>query len=230
MNQYKTVKEVCILTGLTRKHLYYFHHENVVQAAAYANYSVEGNDGYKLYDDAAIEKLQQIALYYQLGLKRNEIRDIMLNPDYDTNRILESLLEREQAKKVQIEKHIAVLEYFKMIGLENGLAGVFCNISLDDLGQMLLNLQESGPSLSQFPQAPAAFEKELSALLDELGSLPESELYDSKREELIKRIFDLGIQHLGASSVPFLAGLFVSASGGGGTCLGIPQKNHRHSE
>lgn len=215
MNQYKTVKEVCTLTGLTRKHLYYFHHENVVQAAAYANYSVEGNDGYKLYDDAAVEKLQQIALYYQLGLKRNEIRDIMLNPDYDRNRTLENLLEREQTRKVQIERHIAVLEYLKMIGLKNGLAGAFCNISLDELGQILLNLRESEPSLSQLPQALAAFEKELSVLLDELGCLPESDLYDSKREELIKRIFDLGIQHLGASSVPFLVGLFVSASGEG---------------
>lgn len=50
MNKYKTVKEMCALTGLTRKHLYYFHHEKVVQAAAYANYSVAGYDGYKLYD------------------------------------------------------------------------------------------------------------------------------------------------------------------------------------
>lgn len=77
MGQYKTVKEVCALTGLTGKHLYYFHHENVVRAAAYANYSVEGNDGYKLYDEAGVEKLQQIALLYELGLKRNEIRDLM---------------------------------------------------------------------------------------------------------------------------------------------------------
>lgn len=36
-----------------------------------------------------IEKLQQISLYYQLGLKRDEIRDIMLAPNYDSNRILE---------------------------------------------------------------------------------------------------------------------------------------------
>ena len=66
MEQYKTVKEVCDLTGLTGKHLYYFHHENVVRAAAYANYSVEGNDGYKLYDEAGVEKLQQIALLLSL--------------------------------------------------------------------------------------------------------------------------------------------------------------------
>ena len=76
LRKYKTVKEVCALTGLTGKHLYYFHHEKVVCASAYANYSVAGNDGYKLYDDAAVEKLRQIALYYRLGLKRNEIRDI----------------------------------------------------------------------------------------------------------------------------------------------------------
>jgi hypothetical protein len=37
MNKYKTVKEVCDLTGLTRKHLYYFHHTKVVQAVAYAS-------------------------------------------------------------------------------------------------------------------------------------------------------------------------------------------------
>lgn len=45
MEKLKTVKEVCRLTGLTGKHLYYFHHEKVVRATAYANYSVEGNDG-----------------------------------------------------------------------------------------------------------------------------------------------------------------------------------------
>ena len=137
MNQYKTVKEVCALTGLTRKHLYYFHHENVVQAVAYANYSVEGNDGYKLYDDAAVEKLQQIALYYQLGLKRNEIRDIMVDPDYDRNLVLEHLLEQERIKKVRTERHIAALEYLRMTGLKNGLAGVFCGTSLEELGQTL---------------------------------------------------------------------------------------------
>ena len=33
MEQYRTVQEVCALTGLTGKHLYYFHDENVVRAA-----------------------------------------------------------------------------------------------------------------------------------------------------------------------------------------------------
>ena len=95
MKQYKTVKEVCKLTGLTRKHLYYFHRENVVRASAYANYSVEGNDGYKLYDEEAVEKLLYVALYYRFGLKRNEIRDLMLDPNYDQEDALRRLFQQE---------------------------------------------------------------------------------------------------------------------------------------
>lgn len=116
MNKYKTVKEVCALTGLTRKHLYYFHHEKVVQAAAYANYSVAGHDGYKLYDDAAVEKLQQIALYYQLGLKRDEIKELMLAPGYDSNVVLCALLLKEREKQVHIARRIAALEHLVLTG------------------------------------------------------------------------------------------------------------------
>ena len=215
LNQYKTVKEVCALTGLTRKHLYYFHHENIVRAVTYANYSVEGNDGYKLYDDAAVEKLQQIALYYQVGLKRNEIRDIMLDPDYDRNFVLDSLLEQERVKKVRTERHIAALEYLRMTGLKNGLAGAYCGTSLEELGQTLLNLQESELLISNLPQESAAFEEELSALLDKLGSLSEDDLFSPQGSALIERIFDCGKRYLGVNSIPFLAGLFVSAAGDG---------------
>lgn len=124
MKEYKTVKEVCALTGLTRKHLYYFHHENVVQAAAYANYSVVGSDGYKLYDAEAVERLREIALYYRLGLKRNEIRDIMLDPDYEVGQVLEKLLAQKKTEKEKIDQQIRILNYLKRIGIQNGLEDV----------------------------------------------------------------------------------------------------------
>lgn len=124
MKEYKTVKEVCALTGLTRKHLYYFHHENVVQASAYANYSVVGSDGYKLYDAEAVERLREIALYYRLGLKRNEIRDLMLDPGYDVDRVLEKLLAQKITEKGKIERQIRILNYLKRVGIQNGLETV----------------------------------------------------------------------------------------------------------
>lgn len=225
MNKYKTVKEVCALTGLTRKHLYYFHHEKVVQAVAYANYSVEGYDGYKLYDDAAVEKLQQIALYYQLGLKRDEIRDIMLAPNYDSNRILETLLTLEQAKKVHIERNIAALEYLILAGTKNGVSGSLRGMSLDDLGRTLLALREASighqASHASSHMCMDAFAKEFHPLISALALLDTSSLTAPVGAEIIRNICDLSIQYIGIEGIPFILGLFMSALGEGTIAQGI---------
>ena len=219
MNKYKTVKEVCALTGLTRKHLYYFHHEKVVQAAAYANYSVEGNDGYKLYDDASVDKLLQIALYYQLGLKRDEIRDIMLEPDYDSNLVLCTLLSIEQEKRVHIERNIAALEYLTLAGTKDGLTGALRGISLDDLGRTLLGIRDVPPAGAESRpgrQVPSdALAEELKTLLLEFAALDKSVLRQPEGSASIGRIFDLGHRQLGSACCPFLLGLFLSALGEG---------------
>lgn len=152
MGQLKTVKEVCALTGLTGKHLYYFHHENVVRAVAYANYSVEGNDGYKLYDEKGVEKLQQIALFYQLGLKRNEIRDLMLAPDYDSTLVWEKLLDRKRAERKQIDWQIEALDYLRKTGMQNDLTGILRGRSLEELGKMLVD--QRGKTNAEFLTDP----------------------------------------------------------------------------
>lgn len=219
MNKYKTVKEVCDLTGLTRKHLYYFHHAKVVQAVAYANYSVEGYDGYKLYDDAAVEKLQQIALYYQLGLKRDEIRDIMLDPNYDSNLVLDTLLAIEQAKKARIERHIAALEYLKLTGTKNRLLTPLRGMSLEELGETILTVQETSQSNNPTIALPKAqeedFSKEFARLLNRLQQANSMELDKQLEEKIIGEIFALCSSHLGKEGVPFVLGYFASAIGYG---------------
>lgn len=213
MNKYKTVKEVCDLTGLTRKHLYYFHHEKVVQAVAYANYSVYGYDGYKLYDDAAVEKLQQIALYYQLGLKRDEIKDIMLDPHYDSNMVLETLLAIEYAKKATIERHIAALNYLRTSGTKNRLLSSLHGMSLEELGETILTLQADKSASSQ--KQLHAFTVELSKLISALHQLDVAQLKDSSGAEIISKIFRLSTKHMGVDGCPFILGLFASAIGEG---------------
>lgn len=225
MNKYKTVKEVCDLTGLTRKHLYYFHHEGVVRAVAYANYSVEGYNGYKLYDDVAVEKLQQIALYYQLGLKRDEIKDIMLTPNYDSNLILHTLLAMEQEKKIHIERHIAALEYLILAGTKNGVSGSLRGISVDELGRTLLAVREASAedcSSHALPEEHAAiFAKEFSELIAEFARLDESALRSASGSMVIQKVFDLSNKYLGSDSAPFVLGLFMSVLGEGSLAQGI---------
>ena len=221
MNKYKTVKEVCDLTGLTRKHLYYFHHAKVVQAVAYANYSVEGNDGYKLYDDAAVEKLQQIALYYQLGLKRDEIRDIMLDPNYDSNLVLDTLLAIEQSKKATIERHIAALEYLKLTGTKNRLLSPLRGMSLKELGETILTLQNSTQSPTQFSlltkSQADSFTKVFLHLLAQFQNVDSTDLSGHEASQIIENIFAVSQKYLGPEGIPFTLGFFVSAIGLGPT-------------
>ena len=221
MNKYKTVKEVCDLTGLTRKHLYYFHHAKVVQAVAYANYSVEGNDGYKLYDDAAVEKLQQIALYYQLGLKRDEIRDIMLDPNYDSNLVLDALLAIEQSKKATIERHIAALECIKLTGTKNRLLSPLRGMSLKELGETILTLRSNSQPYPQFPSLSRSqadtFMQKFSQLASALQNVESSDLNGRAADEIIEKIFSVCREYLGPDGVPFTLGIFASAIGLGPT-------------
>ena len=217
MKKYKTVKEVCDLTGLTRKHLYFFHHEKVVRAAAYANYSVEGNDGYKLYDDAAVEKLQQIALYYQLGLKRDQIRDIMLDRNYDSNLVLDTLLSIEQAKKTTIERHIAALEYLKQTGTKNKLLTPLKGISLEELGETILTLRKSTQVDNGFSSLSNTtlniFFKEFTVLIEKLQKIKYTELYTKTTDEVIEQILTISKKYLGSNGISFILGYFVSYIG-----------------
>lgn len=228
MNKYKTVKEVCALTGLTRKHLYYFHHEKVVRAVAYANYSVEGYNGYKLYDDIAVEKLQQIALYYQLGLKRDEIKEIMLTPNYDSNMIFQTLLAMEQEKKVHIERHIAALEYLILAGTQNGVSGSLRGISLDELGRTLMAVRnasaEDGSSHVVTDEHAAIFAREFSSLISEFAQMDEALLLAAPGAIVIQKVFDLSNKYLGSDSSPFVLGLFMSVLGEGSIAQGITDK------
>ena len=221
MNKYKTVKEVCDLTGLTRKHLYYFHHAKVVQAVAYANYSVEGNDGYKLYDDVAVEKLQQIALYYQLGLKRDEIRDIMMDPNYDSNLVLDTLLAIEQSKKATIERHIAALEYLKLTGTKNRLLSPLRGMSLKELGETILTLRSSVQADAHFPSLTKAqseaFTKEFLKFTMLLQETDSAKFTDQAVNSIIEKIFAVSQKYLGSDGVPFTLGFFTSAIGLGPT-------------
>ena len=216
MKKLWTVKEVCDLTGLTGKHLFYFHHEGVVKAATYSNYSVDDHDGYKLYDEAGVAKLQQVAMYYELGLKRNEIRDLMKAPDYDMHRALDELHDRLEEKRMRLCRHISAIEQLRQIGTKNGLLDLFSGMSLDDLGRNGLAVSESAlkdcMASSLDDNSFEAFNAATEALLQELV------LYTNDadaQKQVVKRLFSEAIDNLGFPGYMFIAALFLAATGEG---------------
>ena len=67
-----TVHEVSRRTGVSVRTLQYYDNIGLLHPAEYTQ------AGYRLYDDAALEKLQQILLFRELEFPLKEIRNILL--------------------------------------------------------------------------------------------------------------------------------------------------------
>lgn len=89
----KTVKDVSELTGVSIRTLRYYDEIGLLKPTKLTD------SGYRLYDNRALEKLQQIMFFRELEIPLAEIKEIMGNPDFDKKQVLavqKSLLESKR--------------------------------------------------------------------------------------------------------------------------------------
>ena len=67
-------------------------------------------NGYRIYGQAEVDRLQQILFYRELGVALSEIGRILESEDFDTQRALEAHLQALYLKKEQLERLIANAE------------------------------------------------------------------------------------------------------------------------
>ena len=97
----KTVNEVSKLTGVSIRTLQYYDKLGLLTP------SMRTEAGYRLYDDTALERLQQILLFRELEFSLAEIKDILDAPDFDRERALAQQIELLTLKKERLEGIIA---------------------------------------------------------------------------------------------------------------------------
>lgn len=123
----KTIKEVSKLTGLSIRTLRYYDEIGLLKPTAYKE------SGYRLYDDKALEKLQEIMFFRELELPLTKIKEIMDHPNYDKEQALsaqKSLLERKRNRLNGIIELITDV----MKGVNTMRFGAFNN---DEIQQMV---------------------------------------------------------------------------------------------
>ena len=74
--------------------------------------------GYRLYDDAALERLYMILLFRELEFPLRDIQKILDAPDFDRNRILEQQVELLKAKASHLQTLIHLANGIKLIGVK----------------------------------------------------------------------------------------------------------------
>ena len=78
----RTVKEIAELTGISARTLHYYDEIGLFVPTA------KSEAGYRLYDDKALETLQQILFFREFDIPLKEIKAVMDNPGLDKNQIL----------------------------------------------------------------------------------------------------------------------------------------------
>ena len=100
----KTVKEIAKLTGISARTLHYYDEIGLL------NPTQKSEAGYRLYDEKALETLQQILFFREFDIPLKDIKAVIQNPSFDRNQILQMQRKMLVAKKERMERLIASID------------------------------------------------------------------------------------------------------------------------
>ena len=122
----RTVNEVSKLTGVSIRTLQYYDSIGLLKPTEYTEV------GYRLYDEEALERLQQILLFRELEFPLKKIKDIIYNPKFNKEKVLEQQIELLVLKKEHIENLIDFARRIKTMGVNKTDFKVFDKKKMED--------------------------------------------------------------------------------------------------
>lgn len=186
----KTVNEVSKLTGVSIRTLQYYDKIGLLHPAKYTE------SGYRLYDDMALERLQQILLFRELEFPLKEIMEILNSPDFDRNRALEQQIKMLEMKKEHLENLILFARGIQGTGVKTMDFTVFDTKKLDEYEKQTKEAWGKTPEYLEFEEKrknwtegrkEAAFQ-EMIKLFTEFGKLKNHKPSDCQVQEQVKKL------------------------------------------
>ena len=100
----RTVKEISDLTGISVRTLHDYDEIGLLKPTE------KSDAGYRLYDDKALETLQQILFFREFDISLKEIKAVLDNPALERNQILQVQRKMLVTKKERMERLIASID------------------------------------------------------------------------------------------------------------------------
>lgn len=132
----RTVKEISDLTGISVRTLHYYDEIGLLKPTD------KSEAGYRLYDDIALETLQQILFFREFDISLKEIKAIIGNPVLDKKQILQMQRKMLVSKRERMERLIASID--RILEGDNTMDfEVFSKDELEDMyNSMSANMSE----------------------------------------------------------------------------------------
>ena len=162
----KTVNQVSKLTGVSIRTLQYYDKIGLLTPAR------RTQAGYRLYDDTALERLQQILLFRELEFPLDRIGKILDSPDFDRELALTQQIELLSLKKERLEKIIALAREIKDKGENKMDFKAFDNEKIEQYTQRAKAQWGGTKEFAEYEQKNSKKTKqEQTAMADELMSV-----------------------------------------------------------
>lgn len=127
----RTVKEISNITGISVRTLHYYDEIGLLKPTD------KSDAGYRLYDDKALEQLQQILFFREFDIPLKEIKAVMENPALDRNHILKMQREMLLTKIKRMERLVASID--DILKGENKMDfAIFNKTEMDEMFQAMV--------------------------------------------------------------------------------------------
>lgn len=212
-----TVTQVSKLTGVSVRTLHHYDQIGLLKPSQITE------AGYRLYDQAALERLQLILLFRELEMPLKEIAGILDAPDFDREQVLTAQIKLLELKQQQIENLLTLAQNMKTIGVGNMDFSAFDKTKQKEYAQEAKNRWGKTDTYAEFAQKSAGRSEEtetalgagLMGLFVKLGQMrdqaPDCEAVQAWVAELQAYI----TEHYYTCTKPILNGLgFMYADGG----------------
>ena len=223
----RTVHEVSRLTGVSIRTLQYYDKIGLLPPAE------RTEAGYRLYDDAALERLQQILLFRELQFPLRDIRRIVESPDFDRGKALEQQIALLTLKKEHIESLIGLARGLKAMGVNQPMSfEPFDTRKIDEYAAQAKASWGTTPEYREFEEKSKGRDQKADALLSEqmmdifaeFGAIRHTDPSGDAAQALVRKLQGFITEHFYTCSDEILRGLGQMYAAGGDFTANIDRR------
>ena len=221
-----TVNEVCRLTGVSVRTLQYYDRIGLLSPAR------RTEAGYRLYDEAALERLQQILLFRELEFPLKDIRAIVESPDFDRGKALEQQIELLTLRRDHLDNLIDLARGLKARGVNHLSFEAFDTRKIDEYaaqakaswGQTKEYKEYEEKSRGRTREEQQALHEQMWEIFKAFGALRGGDPASAEAQAQVKRLQDFITEHMYTCSDGILRSLGAMYAGGGDMTANIDRQ------
>ena len=212
-----TVNEVSKLTGVSIRTLHYYDSIGLLHPTEVTE------SGYRLYDDTALERLQQILLFRELEFPLKEIKAILDAPNFDRSKVLEQQIELLTLRKEHLENLILFARGVKALGVKNMDFSAFDTKKLDEYSKQAKEQWGKTDAYKEFEEKSKDWTEDTTKDIANdfmkmfviFGEMKEKDPASEEVQKQVKKLQEYITEHFYKCTPEILSGLGRMYAGGG---------------